>query len=120
MRRKELRVPQGFLPGRFKPPGHGRKPITEAHVQKNGTIIKMTLAIELMNDIRVLNTVLQIGNQRQACSRRHVRERVSGNLLVNGLADVWNVPKGHEGRQKINLERTDGQRAAKTQQDRSG
>ena len=75
----------------------------------------MTLAVELMNDICVLDTVLHIDNQRQTYSRRDLRERVSGNLLVNRLADVWNVFKRHEGREKIDLEGADWRRSGQSQ-----
>jgi len=64
----------------------------------------MTLAIELMKDIGVLNTALQIENQCQACRRYHVCNRVPGYLLMNRLAGVGNVCNRHEARREIDLE----------------
>ena len=120
MRGQELGVAQGVLPGRFDPLRHSRKPVTEAHVQEDRGIVKMTLAIELMKNIRVLDAALQIEDQLQACRRHHVCDRIPGYLLMNRLAGMSNVCHRHEAGRKIDLEGANRRGGGQPDEDRYG
>ena len=73
-----------------------------------------------MNDIGVLNSGLKIDNHVRTHRRRHVRDPLSRNLLVNGLADVRNVSKRHKRFEKVDPECFDGWRAEQPEENEDG